>query len=159
MSMHTETSPETSPMKTIALRVAAILWVVWGVVHAFAGIMTIIQPPSDGFAAIADAVDPALLAADYHPAIAGVLNQHGFNLFWFGVVTIIGASFIWRGHVTAIWVTALVGGLADVGYLVFVDLPGFVNFFPGTLMTIISASAVALSFWVWLSGRRAAAQP
>ncbi len=47
----------------------------------------------------------------------------------------------------------MVGGLADLGYLLFVDLPGHVNFFPGTLMTFISGGAVVLSFRVWLSNR------
>lgn len=59
----------------------------------------------------------------------------------------------------AIWVTAMVGGLADVGYPLFVDLPGYVNFFPGTVMTLISASAIVLSFWVWLPHRNTANAP
>lgn len=139
--------------QTNALKVAAVLWVIWGLVHAIAGAMTVVQPPAQGFAAIADAVDPALLMADYHPAVGGVLNQHGFNLLWIGIATIIGAVLIWRRNLTAIWVTAMVGGLADVGYLFFVDLPGYVHFFPGTVMTIISASAIVLSFLVWLPSR------
>jgi hypothetical protein len=118
--------------------------------------MTIVQAPSEGFAAIADAVAPALLVAEYHPAVGGVLNQHGFNLLWIGLATVVGAVFIWRSNMTAIWVTGMVGGLADASYLLFVDLPGYVNFFPGTVMTLISASAIALSFWVWLPGRRTA---
>jgi hypothetical protein len=141
----------------LALKAAAILWVVWGLVHALAGILTLVQEPSAGFAAIADAVDPLALATAYHPAVEGVLNQHAWNLLWFGVVTIAGAVFVWRGNPTAIWVTGMVGGLADLGYLVFLDLPGFVRFFPGTVMTLISASAIALSFWVWLSVRLTAA--
>ncbi len=140
--------------QTTALKIATVLWVIWGLVHMLAVVMTIAQAPSDGFAAIADAVDPALLVADYHPAVAGVLNQHGFNLLWIGLATTVGAVFIWRANMTAIWVTAMVGGLADVGYLLFVDLPGYVNFVPGTVMTLISASAVVLSFWVWLPNRR-----
>ena len=44
-------------------------------------------------------------------------------------------------------------GLADLGYLVFVDLPGYVNFVPGTIMTFISGAAIVLSFWVWLRNR------
>ena len=136
-----------------ALKAATVLWVIWGLVHAFAGIMTIIQAPSGGFAGIADAIDPALLAADYHPAVGGILNQHGFNLLWVGSATFVGALFIWRGNLTAIWVTGMVGGLTDLGYLLFVDLPGYVNFAPGTVMTIVSASAILLSFWVWLSTR------
>lgn len=139
--------------KSTLLKVSAVLWVVWGLVHALAGVMTIVQAPSDGFAAIADAVDPAHIAHAYHPAIEAVLNQHGFNLLWFGLVTLAGAVFIWQGNRTAIWVTAMVGGLADVGYFLFLDIPGHVNFVPGTVMTQISASAIVLSFAVWLPAR------
>ncbi|MEM6851848.1 MAG: hypothetical protein AAF527_08975 [Pseudomonadota bacterium] len=49
--------------------------------------------------------------------------------------------------------TGMIGGLLDVGYLIFVDVPGYVNFIPGTLMTIVSGSAILLSFWVWWSSR------
>ena len=142
-----------SNSQAIALKVAAGLWVIWGLVHMLAGIIVIPADASGGFAAIADGVDPALLAADYHPAVNGILDQHGWNLFWGGLATVIGAVFIWRQNMTATWVTGMVGGLLDIGYLVFVDIPGFVNFVPGTVMTLVSGSAIALSFWVWLSNR------
>ena len=141
----------------LALKIAAVLWIIWGLVHAFAGVMVMSSDASGGFAAIADAIEPALLAHDYHPAVGGILNQHGFNLLWFGIVTIVGAVFIWRGSVTAIFVTAMVGGLADLGYLLAVDLPGYVRFFPGTVMTMISGSAIVLSVGAWAMNRRAAA--
>ena len=140
--------------QTLALKVAAVLWIVWGLVHTLAGVMVLTSDATGGFQAIADAVDPVALEADYHAAVGGVLNQHGWNLGWFGIATIIGAILIWRQNITAIWVTGMVGGLADVGYLLFVDFAGYVNFVPGTVMTFISASAVALSFWVWFSVRR-----
>ncbi|MEM7462445.1 MAG: hypothetical protein AAF362_07150 [Pseudomonadota bacterium] len=139
---------------TNILRIVAVLWIIWGLVHALAGVMVMTSDTSGGFAAIADAVDSALLTTDYHPAIGGILNQHAWNLLWFGVVTVIGGVMIWRGNMTAIWVTGMIGGLADLGYLLFVDLPGYVNFFPGTVMTIISGSAIVLSCWLWLSNRR-----
>ncbi|MSU89403.1 hypothetical protein GE300_07210 [Rhodobacteraceae bacterium 2CG4] len=138
-----------------ALKIATVLWVIWGLVHAFAGVVVLSSDASSGFAAIADAVDPAALAAEYHPAAGGILNQHGWNLLWFGVATVIGGVLIWRGNVTAIWVTGMVGGLADLGYLLFVDFPGYVNFFPGTVMTFISGAAILLSFRVWFTARRA----
>ena len=143
----------------IALKTSAVLWVIWGLVHLLAGVIVLSSDASGGFAAIADAVDPAAVAADYHGAVGGILNQHGWNLAWFGVATVIGAVFIWRQNVTAIWVTGMVGGLADLGYLLFVDVPGYVNFMPGTVMTIVSGSAILLSFWVWLSARGAAQAP
>ena len=141
---------------TIALRIATVLWVIWGAVHVLAGFIVVTGDATAGVQAIADAVDPTTLVADYAPAVGGILNQHGWNLAWFGIATIIGGIFIWRGNMTAIWVTAMVGGLADLGYLIFVDLPGYVNFFPGTVMTIVSGSALVLSFWVWFSNRPAA---
>ncbi|MBO6510117.1 MAG: hypothetical protein JJ979_16835 [Roseibium sp.] len=132
-----------------ALKISSVLWVVWGLVHTFAGIMVLMSDPTGGVQAIADAVSPDLLALDYPSAVGGILNQHGWNLGWFGIATIVGAVFIWRGNLTAIWVTAMVGGLADLGYLLFVDFPGYVNFFPGTVMTFISGSAIVISFWAW----------
>lgn len=141
--------------KTLLLKVSAVLWIIWGLVHTLAGVIVLSSDASGGFAAIADAVDSSLLVADYHPAAGGILNQHGWNLGWFGIATIIGAIFIWRKDMTAVWVTGLIGGLADVGYLLFVDLPGYVNFFPGTVMTFVSGTAILLSFYVWLTERNA----
>ena len=63
----------------------------------------------------------------------------------FGVATMIGAVLIRRQNITAICVTGTVGGLADLGYLAFVDIPGHVEFLPGTLRTPVSGTAVALS--------------
>mmetsp|Transcript_22415 Transcript_22415/g.36094 ORF Transcript_22415/g.36094 Transcript_22415/m.36094 type:complete len:118 (-) Transcript_22415:4580-4933(-) len=99
--------------------------------------------------AVADAVDPATLVRDYPAAAGALINQHGWNLGWIGAATLIGSVLIWRQNRTAIWVTAMLGGLADIGYFVFLDIPGYVNFMPGTLMTIFSGSAIVLSFWVW----------
>lgn len=47
----------------------------------------------------------------------------------------------------------MVGGLADLGYLLFLDIAGYVSFVPGTVMTIFSATAILLSGWVWLATR------
>lgn len=138
------------------LKASAVLWVIWGLVHMFAGIMTISQDAAGSVAGIADAVDPALLAFDYHPAVGAVLNQHGFNLLWIGAFTVVGAVYIWRASATAIWMTAIVGWVTDVGYFIFMDLGGFVHFVPGTVMTIISSAAVLLSLWVYFTGMRKA---
>jgi len=149
MSEHTQTH-------MMMLKIAAVLWVIWGLVHLLAGVLVLAADATGGFQAIADGVAAETLVADYAPAVGGVLNQHGWNLGWFGIATVIGAVFIWRANMTAVWVTGMVGGLADLGYLFFVDIPGYVNFFPGTVMTMVSGSAIVLSFWVWLSSRRAA---
>ncbi|MEM6645557.1 MAG: hypothetical protein AAF730_04820 [Bacteroidota bacterium] len=101
---------------------------------------------------IADAVAPATLAMSYPAANGAILGQHGFNLLWIGLVTLIAAFYIWKGSRPAILLAALVGGLADVGYFLFLDLGGFVKFMPGTLMTLVSFSAILLSFMVYFKG-------
>ena len=135
-------TPATS---TLLLRIVTVLWVIWGLVHMLAGVLTIAQVAPASIAGVADAVDPAVFHETYHAAADALINQHGFNLLWIGLFTVLGGVFIWRGSATWLFFTAIVGGVTDVGYFVFMDLGGYVNFFPGTVMTIISGSAIVLS--------------
>lgn len=144
-------SPKTT---TVLLRVSAVLWVVWGLVHVLAGALTLSQDTAGAVQGIADAVDPATLEWDYPAAAGAIIQQHGFNLLWIGVFTAVGAVFIWRRSATAVVITALVGGLTDLGYFLFLDLGGYVRFVPGTLMTIVSGSAIVLSLTAYFRGLR-----
>ena len=148
------TTDENSPSQTWLLRLAAILWILWGLVHILAGVLTLSRDAADAVAGIADAVDPATLQMAYPAAAGAVIHQHGFNLLWIGIVTTVCAFYIWRRSTPAIFIAALVGGLADVGYFLFLDLGGFVNFVPGTLMTLFSSAAILSSFWVHFSTRK-----
>lgn len=146
-------------MNTLILKVISVLWLVWGFVHVFAGAVTIARSAPDSVAGVADAVDPAEFTGIYHPAADALINQHGFNLLWIGLVTMICAVLIWRNKselTTVLFVAALVGGLADVGYFIFMDIGGYVNFVPGTIMTIVSGTAIVLSAWYWKSGSQIA---
>lgn len=143
------------PVNTL-LRTAAGLWVIWGLVHMFAGAITIGRDTPEAVQGIADGVDPAVLDVAYPDAAGAIINQHGFNLLWIGAVTLICAWFIWRRSLNAVFLAALVGGLADIGYFVFLDLGGHVNFIPGTLMTIFSATAILTSFTAAYLGREPA---
>ena len=140
--------------QTTSLKIAGVLWIVWGLVHAFFGVAIMFTDPSAGFAAIAAGVDAEAIKADYHSAVGAILNQHGWNLLWFGVITTIGGVFICRRNMTAIWVCAMVGGLADLGYLAFIDFGGYGTFIPGTVMTLIAGSAILLGGWVWFAQRK-----
>lgn len=136
-----------------ALRITAVLWVIWGLVHMLAGAITMVRDTSEAVGGIADAVDQESVNLDYPDAAGAIINQHGFNLFWIGLVTLICAVFIWRGSMLAAALAGLVGGLADVGYFLFLDLGGYVNFVPGTVMTIVSATAIILTGWTWATNR------
>jgi len=148
----------SNSITNLFLRISSVLWVIWGLVHIFAGLVTMQRGTSEAAAGIADAVDPVVLEMDYHAAVGALINQHGFNLFWIGLVTLIAAFYIWRRNPAAIFIAALVGGLADVGYFVFMDLGGFVHFVPGTIMTLFSAAAIILSFTAYFKGLKPSTQ-
>ena len=79
---------------SILLKVAAALWLVWGLVHAIAGGLTITLDTSQAVAGIADAVDPATLDMAYPGAAGAIINQHGFNLLWAGYLLDSGDHYI-----------------------------------------------------------------
>jgi hypothetical protein len=142
----------------IALKISSILWVIWGLVHILAGIMTMKEvltgDISSSIIGIADAIDPTTLQMDYPKAAGAVIGQHGFNLLWIGLVTFISAFFIWKGNRNAIFLAAITGGLADLGYFLFLDVGGYVKFVPGTIMTLISSLAIITSFYYYFKNRK-----
>lgn len=147
-------------MLSLFLKIAAVLWIIWGLVHMFAGIITIYfissGDISSAISGIADAVDPDSLQMNYPAALGALLGQHGFNLLWVGVVTTICGFYIWKGNKNAIFLAAITGGLLDLGYFIFMDLGGYSRFMPGTVMTIISASAIILSFYAYFKSDKLA---
>ncbi len=142
----------------ILLKVSAVLWIIWGLVHILGGLPTmnfiLSGDIASSVAGIADAVNPATLQMEYPKAAGAVIGQHGFNLFWIGLVTFISAFFIWKGNKNAIFLAALTGGLADLGYFLFLYIGGYVNFVPGTVMTIVSALAILTSFYYYFKNRK-----
>ena len=63
---------------SLLLRVSAVLWIIWGLVHIFAGIMTMKGVLTNDIAAsvsgIADKVDPATLQMDYPKASGAIIG-------------------------------------------------------------------------------------
>ncbi|MEO0899975.1 MAG: hypothetical protein AAFY71_26410 [Bacteroidota bacterium] len=143
---------------SVFLKISAVLWIIWGAVHVLAGVMVmkghIEGNPSASVIAVADAEDPTSLTMDYPKAAGALMAQHGFNLFWIGIVTFICAFYIWRKNGNAIFLAAITGGLADIGYFIFLDLGGHVHFVPGTVMTLVSASAIILSFIAYFQSNK-----
>ena len=136
---------------SILLKISAILWIVWGLVHVLFGVMVILGDAGSGIQAIGNGV--ALTPIQYPEVVGAIMNQHGWNLVWFGIATTIASVLVWRGNNTAIWVAAMIGGLADLGYFIFLDLGGYVKFVPGSVMTIIALLAIVLSFTAYLKNK------
>ncbi|MEO0478001.1 MAG: hypothetical protein AAF196_00835 [Planctomycetota bacterium] len=138
-------TPTQTPLSRILLRASCILWVVWGVVHIFAGVVTL-QMISEGdnaeaFHGILSKIELSTLQGDYPDPVMALFSQHALNLAWFGVVTLLCAPWVWRGARSAVYLAALVGGMADLAYFLFIDLGGYA-LPPGPQMTYICAAAI-----------------
>lgn len=140
-------------------RSSSVLWGVWGVVHIFFGVflLYLLQAGQVGeaFHGIAGQAELSTFMLEYPNGVAAVMKQHGYNLLWFGLVTLIASVWVWRRNVQAAALCALVGGLADLGYFMFIDLGGLAVF-PGPQMTWIAAAAIGLSGYAVLRGRSSA---
>ena len=132
-------------------KTSSVLWIIWGIVHMFFGVFILylmsIGDTSRIVSEVANNVSPELIKMDYPAAANALYGQHGWNLLWFGIVTTIAGFYVWKGNKNAILLAAIIGGLADFGYFLFMDLGGYVTFFPGKLMTYIALGAIVTSFY------------
>ena len=149
--------PKSARNLGLILKASAVLWIIWGVAHIAFGVFGL-----NGFMggdaagtmkAMAGGADPGSLEVDYPAAVVALLNQHSWNLLWFGLFTTVGGVMIWRRNAVAVVMTAIVGGAADAGYFMFVDLGGFAAP-PGPQMTWISAAAIVSSIYVYVRSNR-----
>ncbi|MFY0628638.1 MAG: hypothetical protein JXR07_20235 [Reichenbachiella sp.] len=134
------------------LKVSSVLWIIWGLFHVFVGVfllyLLINNQVAEALNGIAGTVPLENLQMEYPYAAIATIKQHAFNLGWFGLVTIVAGIYIWKKNPTAIWLAALVGGLGDLGYFIFIDLADLA-ISPGPQMTWISGSAIIFSFYVY----------
>ena len=80
--------------QSICLKLASVLWIIWGLARVFAGAEVTTLDMTGGLQAFADSVSPELLALmEEHAAVGGMLSQNGWNLGFSGIVAIIAGVF------------------------------------------------------------------
>lgn len=113
-------------------KIGAVFFILWGVMHiAFA--YQIFDMNING--STIDVIDTIYLDAgpvetprELGSVIGALMNQHAWNLLWFGVVsTVIGVFFNWRNSVAGYWVNMVVVGAADIGFIGAILLPGYAS--------------------------------
>jgi hypothetical protein len=110
-------------------RIGAIIYILWGILHLLGA--------ANGFR-LAGEVDPGL--------IQGKLFQHAWNTGLFGAFGIVVAVLLnWKNSRTGYWLNLLVLGVTDLGYVVFVVLPGYISPIEGWSGPILWALAAVFS--------------
>jgi len=113
----------------IFAKIGSGFYVVWGLLH--------VQAAYDAF----------LLGTGIEMgSIQGKIYQDAWNLLFFALFSIIIASkYNWKNSRLGYWLNLIVVSVADIGFIVFVLIPGNVAFFPAILGPIFWVSAAIFS--------------
>jgi hypothetical protein len=119
-------------------RIGAILYALWGALHLMAA---------------AEAYRLAI-GAGAGP-IQGRLLQNAWHLAVFAVVALVVAiAMNWRNSRTGDWINLVAVSAADIGFVIFVVVPGYIAPFPGLLGPALWLLAVIFSTLGLNAGRR-----
>src|SRR5260221_12949473 len=116
-----------------AHKIGAVFYVLWGIFHAYIGVLLLGKVSSAGthgaLAAIGNAL-PATQIPEANSAIMnGVLEHYAWNLLWFGAFAIILAVFMnWKNSVVGYWFNLVVVSLTDIGFVAAILVPGYITF-------------------------------
>lgn len=112
--------------KIIFARIGTVLYVAWGLLHYMA---------TYGVYQMGRGVPPGM--------VQGRLFQGAFYLFCFATTAIaLAINLNWRKSRTGFWLNALIVGIADVPFILFVLIPGYRPLWPGVVGPALWVAAI-----------------
>jgi hypothetical protein len=110
-------------------RVGAVCYIIWGLLH--------LDAAYEQFT-LATLVEPGL--------VRGKINQGAWDLLFFATFAIVVAIlYNWKNSRLGYWLNLIVVSAADLGFVIFVLIPGDVTFFPGALGPIFWLAGLAFT--------------
>ena len=101
-------------------KIGSGLYVLWGLLH------------------VAAAYDEFILGAGQSGLVQGKLYQGAWNLLFFALVSIvIAVKYNWYNSRLGYWLNLTVISVADIGFVIFILIPGHVTLFPAILGPIL----------------------
>ena len=116
-------------MNNLFAKLASITYVLWGILHIVAArkVYVLGQTLESGM-------------------VQGRIFQDAWNLLFFAIFGIVvGILLNWKNSRLGYWLNLVVVSAADIGYIVFLLIPGYVPFMPGALGPILWILAVLFS--------------
>lgn len=116
-------------------KISAVLYVVWGLVH------------------IRAAVNMFKLGKDLEPGLVkGKINQGAWDVLLFALFAMgIAVTLNWQNAALGYWLNLILVSAADVGFVIFVLVPGYMKVFPGIVGPVFWLSAALFSTLGYLS--------
>lgn len=116
-------------MSNLFAKLGSVTYILWGILHIEAARKVYL---------LGQTLDPGMLQ--------GRIFQDAWNLLFFAIFAIVVAIFFnWKNSRRGYWMNLTVVSAGDIGYIVFVLVPGYVPFMPGALGPILWILAVLFS--------------
>ena len=116
-------------MTNIYAKTGAAAYILWGLLHIQAARMVYI---------LGETLEAGMVQSR--------VFQDAWNLLIFALFgMLIAALFNWRNNLSGYWLNLLVVSAADIGYIYFVLIPGYVPWMPGGLGPLLWIIAVLFS--------------
>jgi hypothetical protein len=107
-------------------KIGSGLYVIWGLLHIVAAVQEFMLGTSLEFG-----------------LVQGKINQGAWELLFIALASIaIAVIYNWKNSVLGYWLNLVMVSIADIGFMLFVFLPGYVNFTTGILGPVFWISAV-----------------
>ena len=116
-------------MSNLFAKLGSIIYVFWGILHIVA---------ASKVYTLGQTLDPGM--------VQGRIFQNAWSLLFFAVFAItVGIFLNWKNSHLGYWLNLIVVSAGDIGYIVFVLVPGYVPFMPGVIGPILWILAVIFS--------------
>jgi hypothetical protein len=113
----------------ILAKLGAVTYVLWGLLHIQAARLVYM---------LGNSLEPGM--------VQGRVFQDGFNLLFFALFGIAVAVMLnWKNSRLGYWLNLVVVSAADIGFIVYVLMPGYVPLVPGGLGPLLWVLAVIFS--------------
>jgi len=110
-------------------KTGSVLYIIWGLLHIVASVQ--------GFQ-LGATLEPGL--------VQGKINQGAWELLFIALAAIsIAIIYNWKNSRLGYWLNLLIVSIADIGFIIFVLLPGHVDLFPGIMGPVFWVTAAIFS--------------
>jgi hypothetical protein len=98
-------------------KIGAVFYVIWACLHLLA---------ANSVYVLGRSLDPSM--------VQGWVFQDAFNLLFFSIIAIsVAVTLNWRNSVWGYWINFATVGIADIGFILFVLIPGYAPVWPSVL--------------------------
>ena len=117
-------------------KIGAVLYIIWACLHFMAARSVYV---------LARSLDSSM--------VQGRIFQDAFNLLFFSIFAIgVAVTLNWRNSAWGYWINFATVGIADIGFILFVVVPGHMPVWPGILGPVFWLLAVTFSTIGLLAG-------